>query len=123
MLDARVDVELCFHNLSQLAAMTLIRMVHFISALVFLQIAGRVAPNDEPETAAVHIPSRAIGFILGHRGTSIQALTEKTGAQLRVAPAHEITTGASEYRVRDVPNFTGGVHLITHHETDLGPGG
>ena len=50
--------------------------------------------------AAVHVPSKAIGFILGHRGASIQALTEKTGAQLRVAPASEITTGSSEHRVR-----------------------
>lgn len=63
------------------------------------QITGRVAADEEPETAAVHVPSKAIGFILGHRGSSIQALTEKTGAQLRVASANEITTGASEHRV------------------------
>lgn len=65
------------------------------------QISGRVAGAKEPETAAVHVPSKAIGFILGHRGASIQALTEKTGAQLRVAPSSEITTGSSEHRVRD----------------------
>lgn len=64
------------------------------------QISGRVASPKEPEMAAVHVPSKAIGFILGHRGASIQALTEKTGAQLRVAPSSEITTGSSEHRVR-----------------------
>lgn len=60
-----------------------------------------MAPVNEHEIAAVHVPSKAIGYILGHRGASIQALTEKTGAQLRVAPASETLTGSSEQRVRD----------------------
>lgn len=63
------------------------------------QITGRVATPTEPEVAAVHVPSKAIGFILGHRGASIQALTEKTGAQLRVAAGSEVTTGSGEHRV------------------------
>lgn len=63
------------------------------------QISGRVAAMNEPEIAAVQVPAKAIGFILGHRGASIQALTEKTGAQLRVASASETLTGSSEQRV------------------------
>lgn len=63
------------------------------------QITGRVASPTEPEVAAVHVPSKAVGFILGHRGASIQALTEKTGAQLRVAAGSEVTTGSGEHRV------------------------
>lgn len=65
-----------------------------------VQITGRVAAANESERAAVHVPSKAIGFILGTRGASIQALAEKTGAQLRVAPGNETTTGSSEHRVR-----------------------
>ncbi|CAN0405131.1 unnamed protein product, partial [Scytosiphon promiscuus] len=64
-----------------------------------LQITGRVASPTEPEVAAVHVPSKAVGFILGHRGASIQALTDKTGAQIRVAPGSEVTTGGGEHRV------------------------
>ncbi|CAM9510341.1 unnamed protein product [Ascophyllum nodosum] len=63
------------------------------------KITGRVAAVNEPEIAAVQVPAKAIGYILGHRGASIQALTEKTGAQLRVAPASETLTGSSEQRV------------------------
>lgn len=63
------------------------------------QITGRVASPTEPEVAAVHVPSKAVGFILGHRGSSIQALTDKTGAQIRVAPGSEVTTGGGEHRV------------------------
>lgn len=47
----------------------------------------------------MHVPSKAVGFILGHRGASIQALTEKTGANLRVAAGNEVTTGSGEHRV------------------------
>ncbi|CAM9132947.1 unnamed protein product [Sphacelaria rigidula] len=63
------------------------------------KISGRVADPNEPETAAVHVPAKCVGYILGHRGASIQAMTEKTGATLRVAPANEVTTGSSEHRV------------------------
>lgn len=66
------------------------------------QISGRVADPNEPETAAVHVPAKCVGYILGHRGASIQAMTEKTGATLRVAPANEVTTGSSEHRVRSL---------------------
>lgn len=59
-----------------------------------------MADPNEPETAAVHVPAKCVGYILGHRGASIQAMTEKTGATLRVAPANEVTTGSSEHRVR-----------------------
>lgn len=67
------------------------------------QITGRVAAPTENEVAAVHIPSKAVGFILGHRGASIQALTEKTGANLRVAAGNEVTTGSGEHRVSSSP--------------------
>ncbi|CBN74642.1 conserved unknown protein [Ectocarpus siliculosus] len=72
------------------------------------KITGRVASPSEPEVAAVHVPSKAVGFILGHRGASIQALTEKTGAQLRVASGSEVTTGGGEHRV----DITGGPKQI-----------
>ncbi|CAN0493829.1 unnamed protein product, partial [Ectocarpus sp. 12 AP-2014] len=72
------------------------------------KITGRVASPTEPEVAAVHVPSKAVGFILGHRGASIQALTEKTGAQLRVASGSEVTTGGGEHRV----DITGGPKQI-----------
>eukprot|EP00752_Nemacystus_decipiens_P004730 g4311.t3 len=72
------------------------------------KITGRVASPSEHEVAAVHIPSKAVGFILGHRGASIQALTEKTGANLRVAAGNEVTTGSGEHRV----DITGGPKQI-----------
>ncbi|CAM9439059.1 unnamed protein product, partial [Hapterophycus canaliculatus] len=72
------------------------------------KITGRVASPTEPEVAAVHVPSKAVGFILGHRGASIQALTDKTGAQIRVAPGSEVTTGGGEHRV----DITGGPKQI-----------
>ena len=64
----------------------------------------------------MHVPSKAIGFILGHRGASIQALTEKTGAQLRVAPSSEITTGSSEHRVRE---WEGGKFVVLGDVIDM----
>ncbi len=73
-----------------------------------LQITGRVAGPTEPEVAAVHVPSKAVGFILGHRGSSIQSLTEKTGANLRVAAGNELTTGSGDHRV----DITGGPKQI-----------
>lgn len=69
-----------------------------------------MATPTEPEVAAVHVPSKAVGFILGHRGASIQALTEKTGAQLRVAAGSEVTTGSGEHRVRQTK--TGMMRLV-----------
>lgn len=58
----------------------------------------------------MHVPSKCVGYILGHKGLSIQSLTERTGAQIRVAPATEKTTGSSEHRVG--VNSSGGGKLL-----------
>ncbi|CAN0073240.1 unnamed protein product [Discosporangium mesarthrocarpum] len=65
------------------------------------KVGGRPATEDEPEVAAVHVPARSVGYILGHAGVSIKALTEKTGARMQVAPSNELTTGTNEHRVRN----------------------